>query len=68
MESLISNTTTLNEILHRELEHNEVAMWFVEGFQKSLSGNWIKGKLTKQELRLIETAQAFKKIGETVVT
>ena len=68
LESLISNTTTLNEILQRQLEHNEVAKWFVEGFQKSLPGNWIKGKLTKQELSLIETTEVYKKIGETVVT
>ena len=67
LESLISNTTSLNEILQRQLEHNEVAKWFVEGFQKSLPGNWIKGKLSRHELSLIETAQSFDNLRETVV-
>ena len=55
LESLVSNTTTIKQILQREPEYNEIAKWFVEGFQKSLSGNWIKGNLTRQELSLIET-------------
>ena len=40
----------------------------IEGFQKSLPGNWIKGKLSMQELSLIENAQAFENLRETVVT
>ena len=68
LESLISNTTTLQEILQREPEFNEVAQWFVEGFQKSLSGNWKTGKLTGRELDLIEANQAFGSLRETFVT
>ena len=45
-----------------------VILWFIEGFQKSLPGNWIKGKLSRQELSLIENAQAFENLRETVVT
>ena len=68
LESLISNTTTLKKILQREPDYNEIAKWFIEGFQKSLPGNWIKGKLSRQELSLIENAQAFENLRETVVT
>ncbi len=68
LESLISNTTTLKEILKMEPEYNTVAQWFVEGFQRSLSGKWIKGKLTNKELGMIKAAQTFKNSRETVVT
>ena len=68
LESLISNTTTLKKILQREPDYNEIAKWFIEGFQKSLPGNWIKGKLSRQELSLIGNAQAFENLRETVVT
>ena len=68
LKSLNSNTTTLKQILKREPEYNEVAMWFVEGFQKSLPGSWIKGNLTRYELSLIESAQMFENLRETVVT
>ena len=61
LKSLTLNTTTLKEILQREPEYNVVAKWFVEGFQKSFSGNWEKGKLTREELDLIETIQALGK-------
>jgi len=57
LKSLILNTTTLKEILNREPKYNVVAKWFVEGFKKSFSGNWEKGKLTRQELNIIETTQ-----------
>ena len=33
LESLISNTTTLKKILQREPDYNEIAKWFIEGFQ-----------------------------------
>ena len=54
--------------MQREPDYNEVAKWFVAGFQKSLPGNWIKGKLSRQELSLIETAQAFENFRDTVVS
>ena len=48
--------------IQKLLNHvNVVAKWFIEGFQKSFSGNWEKGKLTREELDLIETIQSLGK-------
>ena len=55
LESLILNTTNLKQILKKDLEYNEVAKWFMKGFQKSLPGNWIEGYLNSYEYGLIET-------------
>ena len=57
LDSLISNTTSLKQLLQRSLEHNEVNQWFLKGFQKSFSGNWNIGKLSQQEYDLIKDFQ-----------
>jgi len=57
LKSLISNTTTLKKILKRIPEYNVVAKWFVKGFQNSFYGDWEKGRLTREELNIIETAK-----------
>jgi lipoyl(octanoyl) transferase len=59
LDSLISNTTSLKQLLQRSLEHNEVNQWFLKGFQKSFSGNWNIGKLTRQESDLIKYFQTI---------
>lgn len=56
-DSLISNTTGLKQLLQRSLGNEEVNQWFLKGFQKSFSGNWNIGKLTRQESDLIEEFQ-----------
>ena len=55
LESLILNTTNLKQVLKKDLEYNEVAQWFLKGFQKSLPGNWSEGNLNSDEFGLIET-------------
>ena len=55
LESLILNTTNLKQVLKKDLEYNEVAQWFLKGFQKSLLGNWSEGNLNSDEFGLIET-------------
>jgi len=55
LKSLISKTITLKQILKRDLELNEVAKWFLKGFQKSFSGNWREGKLSKKESDLLKS-------------
>ena len=55
LESLILNTTNLKQVLKKDLEYNEVAQWFLKGFQKSLPGNWSEGNLNSDEFALIET-------------
>jgi lipoyl(octanoyl) transferase len=57
LDSLISNTTSLKQLLQRNLENNEVKQWFLKGFQNSFPGNWGIGKLTRQETDLIEKFQ-----------
>jgi lipoyl(octanoyl) transferase len=54
LDSLVSNTTSLKQLLQRNLENDEVNQWFLKGFQKSFSGNWSIGKLSQQEYDLIE--------------
>ncbi len=54
LESLNANTTTLNQILKRDIEYDEVIQWFLKGFEKSFPGDWDIGKLTQQECALIE--------------
>ena len=56
LESLNTNTTTLNQILQGDIEYDEVILWFLKGFQKSLQGDWKKGELTQQERALIESS------------
>ncbi len=58
-DSLISNTTSLKQILHRNLKNDEVNQWFLKGFQKTFLGNWDKGKLTQQESDLIKNSQVI---------
>ena len=68
LKSLISKTITLKQILKKDLEHDEVAQWFLKGFQKSFSGNWSEGQLNIKESYLLEsflTSEAKK--GETVI-
>ena len=55
LESLTSNTTTLKQVLKKDLEYNEVTQWFLKGFARSLPGNWNEGKLVQRELDLLET-------------
>jgi len=55
LESLISNTTTLKQVLKKDLEYSEVTQWFLKGFPKAFPGNWNQGKLTQRESELIET-------------
>ncbi len=55
LESLTSNTTTLKQVLKKDLDYNEVTQWFSKGFQKSLPGDWSEGKLNPRELELVET-------------
>jgi lipoyl(octanoyl) transferase len=57
LESLTSNTTSLKQLLRRNLENDEVNQWFLKGFKKTFLGNWDIGKLTKQESDLIEESQ-----------
>jgi lipoyl(octanoyl) transferase len=54
-DSLISNTTSLKQLLQRNLENEEVNQWFLKGFQKTFLGNWDKGELTQHESDLIES-------------
>jgi lipoyl(octanoyl) transferase len=54
-DSLISNTTSLKQLLQRNLENEEVNQWFLKGFQKTFLGNWDKGELTRHESDLIES-------------
>ena len=68
LKSLISKTTTLKQILKKDLEHDEAAQWFVKGFQKSFLGDWNEGQLNVKESDLLEsflTSQVKKE--ETVV-
>lgn len=67
LESLILNTVALKDILQGELEYDSVTQWFVEGFQRSFSGDWKKGKLTMQELEFIEDSQDSGSFKETIV-
>ena len=55
LKYLMSKTTTLKQILNKDLEHDEVAQWFLKGFQKSFSGNWSEGQLNKRESDLLES-------------
>ena len=57
LDSLVSNTTSLKQLLQRNLENDEVNQWFLKGFQKSFPGNWNIGELTQQEHDLIEDFQ-----------
>jgi lipoyl(octanoyl) transferase len=57
LDSLISNTTSLKQLLQRNLENDEVNQWFLKGFQKSIPGNWNIGKLSQQEYDLIKDFQ-----------
>lgn len=57
LDSLVSNTTSLKQLLQRNLENDEVNQWFLKGFQKSFSGNWNIGELSRQESDLIEGFQ-----------
>ena len=43
------------QVLKKDLEYNEVAKWFLKGFQKSLPGTWSEGNLNSYEYGLIET-------------
>ncbi len=54
LDSLTSNTTSLKQLLQRNLENDEVNQWFLKGFQKTFFGNWNIGKLTQEESDLIE--------------
>lgn len=56
LDSLLSNTTSLKQLLQRKLENDEVNQWFSKGFQKTFPGNWKTGKLTQQESDFIEGA------------
>ena len=68
MKSLISKTTTLKQILKKDLEHDEVAQWFLKGFQKSFPGNWSEGELNIKESYLLESFLTSKvKKEETVI-
>ena len=68
LKSLISKTTTLKQILKKDLEHDEVAQWFLKGFQKSFSGNWSEGELNIKESYLLESFLTSKvKKEETVI-
>ena len=53
-KSLQTKTTTLKQILKKDLDHGEVARWFLKGFQKSFSGNWSEGRLNLKESDLLE--------------
>ena len=55
LKSLISKTTTLKQILRKDLEYNEVNQWFLKGFQNSFSGNWSEGQLSTKESDLLES-------------
>ena len=55
LKYLMSKTITLKQILKRDLEHDEVAQWFLKGFQKSFSGNWNEGQLNIKESNLLES-------------
>jgi len=54
LESLTSNTTSLNQLLQKNLENDVVNQWFLEGFKKTFPGNWNIGKLTSEESNLIK--------------
>jgi lipoyl(octanoyl) transferase len=54
LDSLVSNTTSLKQLLQNNLENYEVNQWFLEGFKKTFRGNWNIGKLTLEESNLIE--------------
>ena len=54
LESLVLNTTSLKQLLQKNLVNDEVNQWFLEGFKKTFPGNWNKGKLTSEESSLIE--------------
>ena len=71
LDSLISNTTTLKQLLRRNVKKGEVFQWFLQGFQKSLPGNWSQGELTRQESDFIEDLRIKESLpfnGETIVT
>ncbi|MFT4580121.1 MAG: lipoate-protein ligase A [Nitrospinales bacterium] len=57
LDSLISNTTSLKQLLQRNLKNDEVNQWFLKGFQKTFPGKWEIGKLTQQESELIKDFQ-----------
>jgi lipoyl(octanoyl) transferase len=59
LDSLISNTTSLKQLLQKNLENDEVNQWFLKGFQKTFHGNWDIGKLTQQESDIIEDLQTI---------
>ena len=54
LNSLTSNTTSLKQLLQKNLKNDEVNQWFLEGFKKTFRGNWNIGKLTSEESNLIE--------------
>jgi lipoate-protein ligase A len=57
LDSLNSNTTSLKQLLQRNLKNDEVNQWFLIGFQKTFQGNWNIGKLTQQESDFIKNFQ-----------
>ena len=67
LKSLISKTTTLKRILKKDLEHDEVAQWFLKGFEKSFSGNWSEGQLNIKESDLLESFLISKVKKEEIV-
>ena len=59
LDSLVSNTTSLKQLLQKNLANGEVNQWFLEGFKKTFPGNWNIGKLTSEESDLIENLQTI---------
>ncbi|MEK9627710.1 MAG: biotin/lipoate A/B protein ligase family protein [Nitrospinota bacterium] len=53
-DSLVSNTTSIKDVLKTDMDYNVVTQWFLEGFQKSFPGIWVPGSLTPWELDLIK--------------
>jgi lipoyl(octanoyl) transferase len=59
LDSLVLNTTSLKQLLQKNLTNGEVNQWFLEGFKKTFPGNWNIGKLTSEESDLIENLKTI---------